>query len=247
MDPRNDRTANTSRAGLRRSDGWSFLGHVKRVAAIVIGMVAVLALLFVAAESAGWMDPGRFRRLLESVHASPAGRVAVAAVIGGLLAADLVLPVPSSVLMTLSGVFLGTAAGTAVSFAGSMASALMGFGLCRRFGHAAFRRFAGDADADRVARFLRDYGVWGILLSRSVPMLTEVVSCVAGLSDIPFRTFAGLVAAGTLPVCAVYAWAGTRATDPSGLGWAVLIAFVLPAGGFALVRRFSLARPRRNP
>ncbi|MBM4156924.1 MAG: VTT domain-containing protein [Lentisphaerae bacterium] len=220
---------------------------MKRVAAIVIGMVAVLSLVFVAAESAGWMDPGRFRSLLETVHASPTGRLAVAGVIGGLLAGDLVLPVPSSVLMTLAGAFLGTAAGTAVSFAGAMASALIGFAVCRRFGHAAFRRFAGEADADRVTRFLRDYGVWGILLSRSVPMLTEVVSCVAGLSDLPFRTFASLAAAGTLPICAVYAWAGARASDPSGLGWAVLIAFLVPAAGFAAVRRFSLARPRKTP
>ncbi len=220
---------------------------MKRVVAIVVGMVAALSLMFVAAESAGWMDPGRVRNLLETVRTAPAGRLAVAGVIGGLLAGDLVLPVPSSVLMTLAGAFLGTAGGTAVSFAGSMASALIGFAVCRRFGHAAFRRFAGEADADRVARFLREYGVWGILLSRSVPMLTEVVSCVAGLSDLPFRTFATLAAAGTLPLCVVYAWAGARTSDPTGLGWAVLVAFILPAAGFASVRRFSLARPRKTP
>ena len=220
---------------------------MKRFAALVIGMVAVLSLLFVAAETAGWMGEDTFRALLEAVHASSGGRLAVAVTLGGLLAGDLILPVPSSVLMTLSGAFLGTAAGTAVSFAGSMGSALAGFGLCRHFGHAAFRRFAGEADADRIAEFLRNHGVWGILLSRSVPMLTEVVSCVAGLSDLPFRTFATLAAAGTLPVCAVYAWAGARAASPTGFGWAVLVAFVLPAAGFAVVRRFSLARPPRTP
>lgn len=214
---------------------------------MLLAAIAILSLLFIAAESAGWMEAGRFRALLDRVHASPGGRLAVAGIIGGLLAGDLILPVPSSVLMTLSGAFLGLAAGTAVSFAGSMASALIGFGLCRRFGHSAFSRFTGEVDANRIAQFLRQYGVWGILLSRSVPMLTEIVSCVAGLSDLPFRTFATLAAAGTLPVCAVYAWAGTRTADPAGLGWAVLIAFALPAAGFAAIRRFSLAHPSKTP
>lgn len=223
--------------------GWA----VKGLLAIVVGMIAVMALLFVAAESAGWMDEGHLREIMEQVRASPGGRLAVAGILAGLLAGDLVLPVPSSVLMTLSGAFLGIAAGAAVSFAGAMVSAMAGFGLCRRFGHAAFRRLAGDRDADRIAGFLNDYGAWGILLSRSVPMLTELVSCVAGLSDLPFRTFAALAAAGTLPVCVVYAWAGAQSTDPAGFGWAVLLAFVLPALGFAVVRRFSLARARKTP
>jgi uncharacterized membrane protein YdjX (TVP38/TMEM64 family) len=227
--------------------GRGFVRIVKGLLSIAGGMIAVMVLLFIVAESNGWMDDGHLRELLGQVRASPGGRLAVAGILGGLLAGDLVLPAPSSILMTLSGAFLGIAAGTAVSFAGAMVSALAGFGLCRRFGHAAFRRLAGDRDADRIARFLRDHGVWGILLSRSVPMLTELVSCVAGLSDLPFRTFAALAAAGTLPVCAVYAWAGARSADPSGLGWAVLLAFVLPAAGFAVVRRFSLARARKTP
>ncbi len=220
---------------------------MKGLLAIAGGMIAIMVLLFVAAESAGWMDDGRLRELMGQVRASPGGQLAVAGILGGLLAADLVLPAPSSILMTLSGAFLGVAAGTAISFVGAMVSALAGFGLCRRFGHAAFRRLAGDRDADRIARFLKDYGVWGILLSRSVPMLTELVSCVAGLSDLPFRTFAALAAAGTLPVCAVYAWAGAQSADPAGFGWAVLVAFLLPAAGFAVIRRFSLARVRKTP
>ena len=60
-------------------------------------------------------------------------------------------------------------------------------------------------------------------LSRSVPMLTEIVSCAAGLARIPFRVFLALSVAGTLPLCAVYAWAGNRSLR-GGAGWAAHMA-----------------------
>jgi len=218
---------------------------MKRVAALVVGLTLILALMFALADAAGWTAPERFQSIVESAKSSPGGRAAAAMVIVGLLAADLVLPVPSSVLMTLSGAMLGAVFGTMTSFAGAMASALLGFALCRRFGRAAFNRLAGDSDRERVERFLRTHGAWGILLSRSVPMLTEIVSCLAGLSGMSAGLFAGLSAAGTLPLCWVYAWAGASAADPSGMGVAVALAFVLPALGWGLFR--LLHRSPRNP
>ena len=214
---------------------------MKNVVVILVAAFAFLALGFVVAERAGWMEESRVRGWIVAAQLSPGGRIAAAGAVFGLLAADLALPVPSSVVMTLSGALLGVATGTVVSFAGAMTSALIGFGLCRRFGRRAFARMVGASDEARVDRFLRTYGAWGILLSRSVPMLTEVISCFAGLGSLSFRRFAGLTAAGTLPLCAVYAWAGSRG-DANGFGWAVLLAFVLPALGFAFLRWFERRR-----
>ena len=152
-----------------------------------------------------------------------------------LLTADLVLPIPSSIVMTLSGAFLGCLAGTAASFIGAMGSALLAFGLCRRYGQRAFEHMIAPPDAARIERFFQRHGAWGILLSRSVPMLTEVVSCMAGLSRLPWPHFVLLSAAGTLPVCLVYAWAGSHGAH-TGTGWALLIAFALPALALAILR-----------
>lgn len=216
---------------------------MKAILSIAVALLVVFSLLYVAAEKAGWTDEARISRAFEQVRASPGGTASAAAAIVLLLALDLFLPVPSSVVMTLSGALLGWAAGTAASFAGAMGSALLGFGLCRRFGRAAFERLAGAADAARVERFFEEWGTWGILLSRSVPMLTEIVSCAAGLTHLPFRLFLGLTAAGTLPLCAAYAWAGNRSLR-EGTAWAVLLAFAIPAAGFALL---NIRRKRHTP
>ena len=216
---------------------------MKAIASIVAALLVIFTLLYAAAEKAGWTDEARISQAFEHVRASRGGTATAAAAIASLLTLDLFLPVPSSVVMTLSGALLGWTAGTAVSFAGAMGSALLGFGLCRRLGRPAFERLVGAADAARVERFFEDWGTWGILLSRSVPMLTEVVSCAAGLTRLPFRLFVTLTAAGTLPLCAVYAWAGNKSLR-AGAGWAVLLAFAAPAVGFAVLR---LRRRRRTP
>lgn len=204
---------------------------------IAVSLAVVFALTFLLAESFGWTDQRALTAWMESIRDEYGGSQAVALVIFGLLFGDIFLPIPSSVVMTLSGYFLGFPVGTAATVTGAMASAILGFGLCRLFGRRAFVRLAGSTDTSRVERFMDRYGEWGIVLSRSVPMLTEVVSCLAGLSGMSFARFLQLSIAGTLPICLVYAWAGSTSDGtPTGIGWAVLLAFVIPGVGFGIVR-----------
>jgi len=214
---------------------------MRKLAGVTMGLLLAFTMLYIVAASRGWTD----RAVRDAVTAKIGeGRGAwfAGGVLGGLLAADLVLPVPSSVVMTLSGVFLGVARGALVSFAGAMAGSLAGFGMCRVFGRRAFARVAGAEDAARVERFLDRFGAWAIILSRSVPMLAEVVSCVAGLGGVHPLRFCALSAAGTMPVCLAYAWAGAEGGSPAGMGWVVLLAFVLPAAGLWLAKVGSRER-----
>ena len=197
--------------------------------------MAAMALGFVIAEGRGWTAgdwyEGHFSELVQR-----RGTWWAAVGLSALLAGDLVLPVPSSVLMTLAGALFGTWAGALISFSGAMIGALSGFYLCRRLGRKVFERMIGPQEAARVERVMEQYGVWAILLSRSVPMMTEAVSCLAGLSRLPGTTFILLAAAGTAPLCLAYAWAGSR-TGSGVQSWGVFLAFVLPALGFAWLKR----------
>jgi len=218
---------------------------LRSLAGLTVGLFALFTFTWLIAESTGVLSEAWVRQWVESLLDGSEGRdgtqgyggVTLAALLlGGLLFADLVLPVPSSVLMVLSGVLLGTVTGALVSFVGAMGSALLGFWLCRRFGRPAFARLVGDQDLPWVDAAVRDYGAWVIVLSRAVPMLTEVVSCVAGLSAMRAWTFLALAAAGTLPLCLAYAWIGAVSGDATPYGWLLLLAFVIPAVGLLLVR-----------
>lgn len=202
---------------------------------VVIGLVAVFSLAFVLAEQAGLEDVQTWRTWLQA----PGGQAGVAGVVFVALVVDLVLPVPSSVVMTVSGGLLGVVVGTVVNTLGGMGAAWLGWGLARGLGRGPYLRWIG-AEQPEVERWFSRWGPWAIVLSRAVPMLTEIISCLAGLNGVSFLRFTLLSLAGTVPVAAVYAWAG--ASGATSLWVPLLVAFGLPAAGYgvvALVRRRS--------
>ncbi len=133
--------------------------------------------------------------------------------------------------MTLAGRFLGTWGGFACNLVGSLGAALLGYGLCRRYGRGAVARLFGAEDTRQAETLFSSFGPWAIALSRPVPMLTEIVSCLAGLTSMGVRPFFGLSVLGTAPISLAYAWLGHEAKEPGGLQWPLLIAFVLPGVG----------------
>jgi uncharacterized membrane protein YdjX (TVP38/TMEM64 family) len=212
---------------------------MKWMISIAVSLFLFFTLGYLLAEQAGWTDDEWMSEQIRALQERSGGLWWAGLAVASLLTLDLFLPVPSSILMILSGAILGLHLGWLVALVGAMGSALLGFGLCRRWGKPVFDRVAGPVDTDRITRFFERHGLWAILLSRSVPMLTEIVSCLAGLSAMRFRLFFLVSLAGTWPLCVVYAWAGHRALDQSAVGWAVVLAFVLPAIGL-LVYQWTL-------
>src|SRR5690606_6003456 len=97
------------------------------LAGVTVTLVTLLTVTWLGAESLGLTDERFLRDRLLALASDGGGRPLVALVVGLLLAADLVLPVPSSLLMTLSGFACGIVLGATASFAGAMASAWIGY------------------------------------------------------------------------------------------------------------------------
>jgi hypothetical protein len=85
---------------------------------LLIGLVLLPFFLFEA----------QFNALSEQITRSGMSRSVAAAGIFALLALDVFLPVPSSIVATGAGVILGLAEGTAVVWGGMMAGCLIGYG-----------------------------------------------------------------------------------------------------------------------
>ncbi len=175
------------------------------------------------------------------------GRAALCALLLVLLVGDLILPVPSSVVMSVSGMAFGVVGGTILNGVGSVCGALLGYSLCRRFGAKAFARLVGSQDLPHLRAQFETRGSWVVLASRAVPMVTETVSCLAGLLRMPAPQFLGLTVAGSVPLGAVYAWAGAELGARAGVGGPVVVALVLPLLGYAGWRRSPHARGGSDP
>jgi len=208
---------------------------MKSIYKIALGMFVFFTVSFIGVESLGIMDDFYVHERLVQVNGLGTGILDAA--IASLLTIDLFLPVPSNILMLMSGVFSGFFRGSLVNMAGALGGAFIGFGLCRKYGKNAFERINGKQDVERVHRVFETYGVWIILLSRSVPMLTEIISCLSGLSAMSFKKFVFFSTLGTLPVCMVYAYMGSMGFDNNTqIAYSALIALVLPAAGYGILK-----------
>ncbi|ABF89552.1 putative membrane protein [Myxococcus xanthus DK 1622] len=162
----------------------------------------------------------------------------VALLLGGLLAGDAVLPVPSSLVGTAAGGLLGFWGGAATSWLGMMAGCVVGYCLGARAGTAALRRMAGDAELGRLTRAAERMGPWFLLAFRAVPVLAETSVLFAGTSRMRPRTFLTVSALANLGVSVTYAALGASA--------ARMESFLLLFAGMVLLPGLALAWMRRR-
>lgn len=156
-----------------------------------------------------------------------------------LLISDLVLPVPGTAVMSAAGYLWGALVGGVIASTGSFCSGLFAYGLCRKFGRGAAEKLAGAKDLERVERVFRDRGVLFVAISRSFPLLAEVIPCLAGLTRMPFREFVGALALGGLPMGFIFAYIGAigQANEGLALGLSVAVPAVLWTGAHFWLRR----------
>lgn len=200
---------------------------------VCLAMLAVILAPFFVFED-------NVSRLADGLVSGAKPRWTAAAALAILLAADIILPVPSSVLSTAAGALLGFGPGAAVSWLGMSAACVLGYHLARRAGDAGVGRWLGEEDAEtlRTARAKWQDGV--IILFRPVPVLAEASVFFAGLTKMPFRRFLLLTGLSNLGISAVYAAAGAASAEFDSFLLAFASAIAAPAI-FLLFARFRRA------
>ncbi|MEI6240059.1 MAG: VTT domain-containing protein [Planctomycetia bacterium] len=158
----------------------------------------------------------------------------------GVLAADLVLPVPSSMVATLGGAELGIGLGTACAFLGMTAGSLAGWWLGKTAGARALARLE-PADRLDLERRQQRLGPLLVVLTRPLPIVAEAAALVAGGSGMRLADFLPAAASGNLVIALLWSAAGGlgRAADslPLALVWSLVIPVAL---AWLAVRRRTL-------
>ena len=193
-------------------------------------LIVIFATSFAVATALGWTDEATIAVHLHDLAAH--APIASAAVVVIALVADLLLPVPSSVVMVVAGWLGGAWLGTLLGPIGQMGGAWLGYVLARHYGRPWVAARASEGALAEADTWMGKYGGLVVVLSRPVPMMTETVSCLAGATNMPLRPYLGWSLAGTLPTAAVYAFAGSHARDVDDLGWALWAAIGVPVVGW---------------
>lgn len=168
----------------------------------------------------------------------------------GLLIADVVIPVPSSLIMTTQGAIFGIAGGTVLGMIGGVGATLVGFAMGRR-GSRFIQRFVGGDEGAQSARLLQRHGTLAILATRPLPVLAEATAIVAGSTAMTWRQVTIGAVVGCLPAATLYSIAGASATSLAS-GIMVFVLVILLAGvfwavGWWLERRLERDSLADNP
>ena len=157
----------------------------------------------------------------------------------GLLIADLFLPIPATAVIAALGILYGPLIATLIGVVGSLLAAGIGYGIGHYLGRPAAQKFVGDSIVTGE-RVFAQYGGWIVAASRWMPVLPEVVSCVAGVSRMPLVPFLGAVFCGSLPLCATFALLGDLGADKPA--WTLAISALAPFALWYAAERTGLTR-----
>lgn len=134
-----------------------------------------------------------------------------------LLVADLFLPLPATIIMSALGYIYGPLVGGLLSVAGSFASGVLAYWLCRMLGENAAIKILGQKEYERGKSISAKMGGWVVVLSRWLPVFPEVIACMAGLTRMPVKYFYLALATGSIPLGFTYALIGHSGNINPGL------------------------------
>jgi len=187
---------------------------LRSLAIITVALCVPLAPFFIIGELPGerWL----------SATDDAAGSFALAG--AGLLAADVLIPVPSSIVGTMLGARLGFGAGFFAAFTGMMAGQVLAYAVSRRaLGH----RPESLPAAPTLAV---------LFLSRPVPVLAEAVAIAAGAARVTWPQFLIACGAGNLIYAGALALNGAALVPGTPLGVGLVLPMLLPAAAWLVWR-----------
>jgi uncharacterized membrane protein YdjX (TVP38/TMEM64 family) len=202
---------------------------LKRLWLTTVGILAFFLFCFLLVEALGitaltnptpWLASGGWLAATTSV---------------GLLVADVLLPIPSSLIMIANGAVFGVPLGVLISLLGNMGAMAVGFAIGRR-GGALFERLVPLEERKRFEPLVLRWGMLIIILTRPLPLLSETVAVLAGASPIGYTRALLAAFVGALPAAVLYALTGAVAQDFRS-STLMFGAVLLVAGSFYLIAR----------
>jgi uncharacterized membrane protein YdjX (TVP38/TMEM64 family) len=184
------------------------------------------------------VEPLHISFLVDPAHMMNTRSLSAALAGVALLVADVILPVPSSLIMIANGALFGVGLGTFLSLIGNLGAAVTGFLLGRR-SETLLARFVPHEERSRANRLLREWGLLAIIITRPIPLLAETTIVMAGASTMPWQPMLLASLAGSCPIALLYAFTGATAVNFESVVWAFGLALGVAGLFWSLRHRFK--------
>lgn len=162
----------------------------------------------------------------------------LATLVTAVLATDVFLPVPSSLVSTFAGAKLGIALGTFSSWLGMTLGACGGYALARWLGRPLAVRWSRADDLANMESLVERRGPIVLVVTRALPVLAEAAVLLCGVLQLPWRRFLPAVALAHLGIALAYSCLGRFAQEQDQLLIALVASGVFPLLAAAMARRW---------
>jgi len=148
--------------------------------------------------------------------------------------------IPNLFLFVIAIMCYGPVWGTVISLIGVTASSSIGYYIGNKLGPRAIDRFVSQDAQDKVAFFVRRYGVKAIFVFRLSSLSSDALGFVAGILEMSYRKFILATLAGITPVLVLLSIYGRNGKIDKALIWLGAIAVT------SLVIYFLFDRKKRK-
>ena len=177
---------------------------ILRWAFLLFALMTLIILPFVLFEE-------QIKRFIDWAIEAVPGAPHLAALIGGALTLDVILPVPSSLVNAVAGATLGFALGTLVCWAGMTLGSLFGYWIGATGGTRLIRHMLGEKELVRAESLAARMGGPALIAMRAAPVLAEASTIAAGAARYPLWRFVAVTCLANLGVAVAYAGIGAFA------------------------------------
>ena len=179
---------------------------------LLIKSILILATIFTSTllliKFSGILTIEDIKQLFETLKSQPS--YILGALIVLFLFIDLFIAVPTMTIIILAGYFIGFELAVFYTFIGLLSASLTGYFLSRKYGMKVLDKLSSDENQKlEMTQLFNKHGILVLVLSRAVPMLPEISSCLAGTCRMSLKRFLFAWSLGTIPYLCVIAYAGS--------------------------------------
>jgi uncharacterized membrane protein YdjX (TVP38/TMEM64 family) len=218
-----------------QSDATHSMSKLVRVTAVIAVALLIPFIPFLLLEES-------IEALVSRWISSPPSRPTVFVLVVAILATDVFLPIPSSLVSTAAGTQLSVGVATLASWLGMTAGAVLGFAAARAFGRPLAVRLSSQHDLAALDRWSEKFGPWILVLFRALPVLAEASVLLLGTTRLAWWRFLTPVALANLGIAAAYSWLGFFGQTQNMTAYVLAGSIALPVLAAAIVRWRAIAR-----
>lgn len=170
--------------------------------------------------------------------------LAVALILVLILALDVLLPVPSSMVGLAAVALLGPVAGSLVIFSGLTLGCILGYLLGAGYFRLISNVWLSPAEKNKASKMKSRLGATALVLLRGVPVLAETSVLAAGMQAYPVRQFLVLTMLANVGLALAYGYIGTMLAGQEAFWLIVISAMVLP--GLLLLSSWLWSKKKKS-